>query len=87
MNERIRELATQAGAYETIEGGFIIFDDHAELERFVQLIVKECISVSENHAKDIESQPSDSEFKYYDEAIGNGFYEATAAIKEHFSIE
>lgn len=85
MKEIIKDLADRVFKEAKETKDFVNFEKFQE--KFAQLIVQECISVSENHAKDLESQPSDPEFKYYDEAIVNGIYEATAAIKEHFSIK
>jgi hypothetical protein len=56
-------------------------------EKFAELIVRECIRVSEAHAKDLESQPTDPLLEMYDNGIVNGIYEATEAIKEHFGVE
>jgi hypothetical protein len=84
MNERIRELAYQAGFY-------INPDFEHPLTKFAQLIVKECIQVSEAHAKDLESQPTDPLFETlteaYEDGVVDGIYEATVAIKEHFGVE
>ena len=56
-------------------------------EKFAELIVKECIQVSEAHAKDLESQPTDPLLEAYEDGVVNGIYEATVAIKEHFGVE
>ena len=41
MNERIKELAAQAGASRRAGVGGLVFRD-SELEKFAELIVKEC---------------------------------------------
>jgi len=98
MNERIRELAEQqagsilmdllmpdSGMPERIEWNIGCTTEH--LEKFAELIVKECIRVSEAHAKDLESQPTDPLLEAYEDGVVNGIYEATEAIKEHFGVE
>ena len=86
MNERIQQLAEQAGFID-----FIVFNriesKEQVIEKFAQLIVQECIQVSEAHAKDLESQPTDPLLEAYEDGVVNGIYEATEAIKEHFGVE
>ena len=81
MNERIKELAEQAGV------GFL-FDPDAvvltfKMEKFVELIVQECIKVCEPDFLD-ESYEDMSEF-------GKGLVEgqdvAIEKIKQHFGVE
>ena len=45
MNERIRELAEQAG-FDAVS--MVAFDIGQDLEKFAELIVKECIAVHED---------------------------------------
>jgi hypothetical protein len=101
MNQRIRELALEAGEYvnsvytppvRSNTPGKIWEDGHVDWhtqfnQKFAELIVSECIQVSEAHAKDLESQPTDPLLEAYDDGIVNGIYEATEAIKEHFGVE
>ena len=47
MNERIRELAEQAGASRRAGVGGLVFRD-AELKKFAELIVRECTQSIEN---------------------------------------
>jgi hypothetical protein len=85
MNERIRELAEQAGFVDkgSNHTAYMSFDH----EKFAELIVKECIQVSKAHAKSLEAQPCETEFAEYENGVVEGIYEATAAIKEHFGVE
>ena len=46
MNERIRELAEQAGSTHKQSLGVYQFYSH-ELEKFAELIVKECMSLAD----------------------------------------
>jgi hypothetical protein len=46
MNERIKELAKQSGAWEYYEINEGVDDDEKPLEKFAELLVKECMSVA-----------------------------------------
>ena len=87
LNNLIKELAENAGLSEfTRKTGNCELGN--ELEKFADLIIKECIKVSEAHAESLNRQPSSGmDFEAYEEGIVNGIYEATAAIKEHFGIK
>ena len=50
MNERIKELAAQAGASRRAGVGGLVFRD-SELEKFAELIVKECMAVAAKQRK------------------------------------
>ena len=52
MNQRIRELAEQAGAV-VDEGPLafaVVFGEMTDFEKFAELIVRECIGMVENEA-------------------------------------
>jgi len=80
MNERIKELAIQVGAVQNVlamgRHDGVLFTE-TELEKFVQLIVRECIKVMYDNAierkvgLEIDKRPT-----YY-----------AAAILEHFGVE
>ena len=90
MNERIRELAEQSYK-EVIEtndyNGSAYTVREFDKDKFAELIVRECINVSEEHANWLEAQPFDPELEQYEDGIVNGIYKATAAIKLHFGVE
>lgn len=87
MNERIRELARQAG-FETEHHKWIFANDnagegecHELLEKFAELIVKECISKV--------TKVSDS-IKEFDSGNADGIDLCdliTHHIKKHFGVE
>ena len=90
MNERIKQLAEQAtDIVETFnpDTGITHHREFFNQEKFAELIVKECIQVSEAHAKNLESQPTDRLLDAYDDGIVNGIYEATETIKQHFGVK
>lgn len=92
MNERIQKLAEQAGFRSDVtvtDGNNKRIDTKTSiaLEKFAELIVRECINVSEAHAKSLEAQPSDPILEEYEVGIVSGIYEATTAIKQHFGVE
>ncbi len=68
MNERIKEFAKQAGFYK-------YGDDFEDIiEKFAELIVKECISIAQDRAA-------------FDWAPPNDVNHIINEIKEHFGIE
>ena len=73
MNERIRELAEQAGwteeYYESDDGPFI--EPEFNKEKFAELIVRECVGIV-NSLEQYEGQGDCSTAEY---------------IKEHFGVE
>jgi hypothetical protein len=89
MDERIRELAKDAGYYlydltETHECKTVETDSTDEwitLEKFAQLIVKECVSVINTEAAEHEE---DDEIE---RAWKMGTEFAVYQIKQHFGVE
>jgi hypothetical protein len=71
MNERIKELAEQAGAsyYNTYTGPLLSPKD---IEKFAELIVQECILVIEEEAEHIHAE---------------GTIEAIVNLEKHFGVE
>jgi hypothetical protein len=49
MNDRILELAEQAGASVSTIGGIFINKTNLDIEKFAELIVRECIDKIETH--------------------------------------
>ena len=79
MNERIRELAEQAGMVKILEehaseygAGTFENTPYPELEKFAELIVKECIDIAYKYDEPKLSGPG--------MIIGN-------RIEEHFGVE
>jgi len=78
MNERIKQLAEQAGAefWKRLENdvvkenAYITFDPPESLEKFVELIVKECAEVADNADATREKWQNIGKF-----------------VKEHFGVE
>ena len=88
MNERIFKLSLQAMDFHgAIDTDTELKLTNNELKKFAELIVRECINVSEAHAKSLEAQPSDPILEEYEVGIVSGIYEATTAIKQHFGVE
>ena len=47
MNERVQELALQCGAWHQVYGNrTFMIDDHFDIKKFAELIVRECISIA-----------------------------------------
>ena len=84
MNERIRELAEQAGAvFEKTNGLNDCPQDSLvgdEIEKFAELIVRECIT---NIAHDTANwQGDEGTMAYY-----QGVQDAVKSIRKHFGVE
>ena len=78
MNERIRELAEQAG-YTTDMFG-VGHWDMPECKKFAELIVKECIKLCEYESNNDIYDP-------YDMGMSGQSNNIKTAIKEHFGVE
>ena len=82
MNERIRELAEQAG-YKPLPGfDFANSLEETYLKKFAELIVKECISIIEVKMPEFTCKED------YDNLIRKaGRMDAIDEIREHFGVE
>ena len=56
MNERIQELAEQAGAGRRAGVGGLVFRD-SELEKFAELIIRECVDILNKDDPHISKAP------------------------------
>jgi hypothetical protein len=77
MNERIKQLAEQAGFYYTDKTGFIT-PAGCDPAKFAELIVRECAQVC--------VEVGDANSDIYPE-FGNGAYFSANRVKEHFGVE
>ena len=77
MNERIRELAEQAGAVYSNDHAVSLLDD--EIEKFAELIVKECISMADKESE----RYSNLDQEYCSMAMDN----YRELVKKHFGVE
>lgn len=81
MNERIRELAEQAGAATILfnrEGHYYIIKP--ELQKFAELIIKECLDVMDTTSKKALEQ-----FTYMGDDVPTFHHQFE--IKKHFGVE
>ncbi len=74
MNERIRELCIQSGAYEHYEVNEGVNGDELPMQRFAELIVREC-------AQACESATDEGQALHL---VSLGY---SQRIKEHFGVE
>jgi hypothetical protein len=79
MNERIRELAVQAGAVNVWEWASddVLDTKNMDAEKFAELIVREC---ADNIAGNIDLINPESSYNY-------GLRRAMNSVKEHFGVE
>ena len=54
MNERLKELLKQSGAYDYYEVNEGVEGDEKPMEKFAELIVKECLNNMENCEGDLD---------------------------------
>jgi len=103
MNERIKQLAKQAGDYvnevytppvRSKTPGKIWEDGHIDWhtqfnEKFAELIVRECIekSLEEQIDPDLIDQEQDIEDRCYLRGSNSGIITAVCAIEQHFGVE
>jgi len=86
MNERIRELAVQADGvfiHKLMTGAKQYTFLEKDLEKFAELIVKECEKViSDGRYSDMACEGNSHRISY-----NNGRFGASKDIKEHFGVE
>jgi hypothetical protein len=94
MNERIKELAKQAGGnpnYKAFRGHFLppppdyIDPATVDLEKFAELIVRECVAQIRpmwNQVKEVGAPPG-----YDYDTFDLAYNDCMNAIKEHFGVE
>jgi len=81
MNPRIRELAEQALKHpDTDNDGLTVFDND-ELEKFAELIVRECINEMET-SKRCDPYTGEVFISEYNKAVDD----QVSMLKEHFEI-
>ena len=78
MNQRIREIAEQAGFYYTDKTGFIT-PAGCDPAKFAELIIKECIGCCEQVISDPVPESVDTWL--------NGGSQCIDEIKQHFGVE
>jgi hypothetical protein len=78
MNERIKELAEQAGiSLSQKDYSYYWVESAEDIEKFAELIVKECAKVCDD--LDIDD--------WGDKSFDDGTYYCSRAIKKHFGVE
>ena len=75
MNEQIKELALQCGAWHQVYGNrTFMLDEHFDISKFAESIVRECADIADTERSN---------------SIGCGYITKTNGmrIKEHFGVE
>lgn len=82
MNERIKELADQAG-FDAVS--MEVFNLEQDLEKFAELIIGECFQVVDDYAVEQADKPEN----YLGESlkVSMNIIDAAWKIKEHFGVE
>ena len=92
MNERIKELAEQAGiefTYDPTETPMRAFVEcwEDELDKFAELIVRECEKVVADEIETNNKPNIDWGWDDHEQGYVTGMRAATKFIKEHFGVE
>jgi hypothetical protein len=86
MNERIKLLAEQAGMTDDKFGMFFAKDKHDEdgvdLEKFAELIVRECVQTLINNTPERYASEDD-----WDRGYARAIEDCVHHIQEHFGVE
>ena len=86
MNERIRELAEQAGiSLSQKDYSYYWVESAEDIEKFAELIVKECAQlILDKKMGDLGDNPGVKEWEEgYNEAVHDCYY----LIRKHFGVE
>jgi hypothetical protein len=90
MNERIKELAEQAGMTDDKFGMYFAKDKHREdgvdLEKFAELIVQECMAQIKE-VKELSLPWNANREQAYEFGYDDGMTVAIRTIEEHFGVE
>jgi hypothetical protein len=84
MNERIRELARQAGAINVWEWASddVLDTKNMDAEKFAELIVRECTHIIANQAWESRTAGANGDWTEY-----NTLSRVAGQIKEHFGVK
>ncbi len=82
MNERIKELAEQAGAQGIVNRDFI------DIEKFAELIVRECMKEAWEEIVDDEdiAAETDPQIREYLTGQNQGIVDAVIRFRNHFGV-
>ena len=89
MNERLKELAEQAGIEFGGEGGdaawknLVIFEKE-DLKKFAELIVEECAQTLRDNTPVLDEYESEED---WDRGYGQAMRDCVHHIREHFGVE
>jgi hypothetical protein len=93
MNERIQELAISSGIYDSLcdpydsqntgDAHGSVMDD---LEKFAELIIKECAIICDDIGKEARKEWK-TKYIPHDDGRCDGAWQCETAILEHFGVE
>ena len=88
MNERIRELAEQAGFIVDQSGHIMVCftsDGNDEVKKFAELIIQECLRLNKTRLASIPDDQKDWDGHNY--GMTAAVYGFEDLVKEHFGVE
>ena len=80
MNERIRQLAEQVVGPSRLFGGDFALMGNEQVEKFAELIVRECINIGDNYEDILGNEPECFNCR----KVAYGIVDK---IKQHFGVE
>ena len=84
MNERIQELAEQAGlSLSQKDYSYYWVESKEDIEKFAELIVRECMTQIQE-VREIKAGHAGPE---YTQGFDDGMFVAISTIEEHFGVE
>ena len=87
MNERIKQLAEQAGiSLSQKDYSYYWVESAEDIEKFAELIVRECATTCDNIGKEARKEWK-AKYIPHDDGRSDGAWECKAAILEHFGVE
>lgn len=84
MNERIKELMKQSGAYDYYEVNEGVDGDEQPMIKFAELIVRECCQLIDDSTP--VYSPNDLQEDYCKGKL-DGYHAALLEIREHFGVK
>ena len=87
MNERIKQLAEQAGiSLSQKDYSYYWVESAEDIEKFAELIVRECATTCDNIGKEARKEWK-AKYIPHDDGRSDGAWDCKAAILEHFGVE
>ena len=85
MNERFKELLIQVVGPSRLHGGEFALMGDKDVEKFAELIVRECATICDTIGKEARKQWK-TKYIPHDDGRADGAWQCEEAILEHFGV-